>query len=181
MVVSPIFSLQHPPKIDKPDCLKFTETVLRVLQSARAWAATMAASAPEHTLRDYLASYVIYSTLQLFEEALNPFVKRCMEEAFPLQCVWQLHLFAFVFPRFFAFVVSCKSFVLVQKTLSLCRYIHRALGGNRGNARVCLLVANQRLRYADFKSEVHHPPRERNPNPNPVILVPVQGGRSRRR
>jgi hypothetical protein len=45
----------------------------------------MAASTPEHTLRDYLASYVVHRAQQLFEEALNPFVKRCMEEAFPLE------------------------------------------------------------------------------------------------
>ena len=44
----------------------------------------MAAPADTHTLRDYLASYVVQQAQQLFEAALNPFVKRCMEEEFPL-------------------------------------------------------------------------------------------------
>jgi hypothetical protein len=53
----------------------------------------MAAVVPEHTLRDYLASLIVQRTQKLFEAALNPFVKRCMKEAFPLQCVGGCALF----------------------------------------------------------------------------------------
>jgi hypothetical protein len=65
----------------------------------------MAAPVPAHTLGNYLASHVFRRAQQLFEAALNPFVKKCMAEAFPLVCVSanQSIIFCSVRFRFFRF------------------------------------------------------------------------------
>jgi hypothetical protein len=41
------------------------------------------AGPPQHSLRDYGAAHVYRKGQQIFEAALTPFVKQCMQEAFP--------------------------------------------------------------------------------------------------
>jgi hypothetical protein len=116
------------------------------------------ATAPKHTLRDYLASYVVQRAQQLFEEALNPFVKRCMKDAFPLECVPA----TFAHRRLRSIVLSLfvKAFTVLSEVATVAMRAFVFLSRTSG--------------FASLISEVHHPPPHER-TPKPVIFVPVAG------